>query len=145
MFICSTAIRIIALSLYCRALRSELSSGVRIDRRRSRRLYSPSVMRRQSNIAWRRTGRPKNIHYLTPKRFAEKSRLTVQYLIVSFDLYRKAGEWFVRAFELRTALGCRRVQPAGVSELAEIASLRAHDFPISIVGPTTPTAPYGAS
>jgi len=78
------------------------------------------------------------LYYLTPKGFAEKSRLTAQYLIVSFDLYRKAGESFVRVFEYCGARGHDRVLLAGVSELAEIASLRAHDLPIRIVGTYDP-------
>ncbi|MGH6635046.1 MAG: winged helix-turn-helix transcriptional regulator [Gammaproteobacteria bacterium] len=78
------------------------------------------------------------LYYLTPKGFAEKSRLTAQYLIVSFDLYRKAGESFVRVFEYCGARGHNRVLLAGVSELAEIASLRAHDLPIRIVGTYDP-------
>lgn len=78
------------------------------------------------------------LYYLTPKGFAEKSRLTAEYLIVSFDLYRKAGASFVQLFEVCAARGSRRVLLAGVSELAEIASLRAHDFPIRIVGTYDP-------
>ncbi|MGH8615233.1 MAG: winged helix-turn-helix transcriptional regulator [Gammaproteobacteria bacterium] len=78
------------------------------------------------------------LYYLTPKGFAEKSRLTAQYLIVSFALYRKAGESFVRVFELCRARGHDRVLLAGVSELAEIASLRAHDYPVRIVGTYDP-------
>ncbi|MGH8609170.1 MAG: winged helix-turn-helix transcriptional regulator [Gammaproteobacteria bacterium] len=80
------------------------------------------------------------LYYLTPKGFAEKSRLTAQYLIVSFDLYRKAGESFVRVFEHCGARGHDRVLLAGVSELAEIASLRAHDHAIRIVGTYDPAS-----
>lgn len=78
------------------------------------------------------------LYYLTPKGFAEKSRLTASYLIVSFDLYRKAGESFVRLFELCAARGHHRMLFAGVSELAEIASLRAHDYPVQIMGTYDP-------
>ena len=80
------------------------------------------------------------LYYLTPKGFAEKSRLTAQYLIVSFDLYRKAGSAFVDLFELCGRRNQRRLLRAGVSELAEIASLRAHDYPVQIIGTYDPTS-----
>ena len=34
------------------------------------------------------------LYYLTPKGFAEKSRLTARYLRASFDFYRQAGNSF---------------------------------------------------
>ncbi len=78
------------------------------------------------------------LYYLTPKGFAEKSSLTARYLMLSFDLYRKSGESFIQLFALCAARGHRRVLLAGVSELAEIASLRAHDYPVRIVGTYDP-------
>ncbi|MGH8579303.1 MAG: winged helix-turn-helix transcriptional regulator [Gammaproteobacteria bacterium] len=78
------------------------------------------------------------LYYLTPKGFAEKSRLTAQYLLVSFELYRKAGASFVDLFELCGRRNQHRLLLAGVSELAEIASLRAHDYPVQIIGTYDP-------
>ena len=38
-------------------------------------------------------------YYLTPKGFAEKSRLTAEYLAVSFNFFRDAREQCTRLFE----------------------------------------------
>jgi len=78
------------------------------------------------------------LYYLTPKGFAEKSRLTGEYLLASFEFYRKAGSSFVELFEDCRKRQHRRVIFAGVSELAEIASLRAHDIPMEILGTYDP-------
>ena len=73
------------------------------------------------------------IYYLTPKGFAEKSRLTGQYLSYSFELYRKASNSYEELF-IRFAPSKRnKVVLCGLSELAEIATLRAQEFGITIV------------
>lgn len=74
------------------------------------------------------------LYYLTPHGFAEKSRLTAEYLSASFDFYRRAGSSCTRVFEECRERGYRAVVLCGVSELAEIASLRAKEQDISIVG-----------
>ncbi|OGI47060.1 MAG: hypothetical protein A2151_00215 [Candidatus Muproteobacteria bacterium RBG_16_65_34] len=74
------------------------------------------------------------LYYLTPKGFTEKSRLTAKYLASSFAFYRKAGESCVEVFESCEARGWRRIALCGVSDLAEIASLRALERGIEIVG-----------
>jgi len=74
------------------------------------------------------------LYYLTPKGFAEKSRLTATYLSTSFDFYRRAGESLKRAFSLCESQGKTSVLLCGVSELAEIASLRAQEHKIKIIG-----------
>ena len=73
-------------------------------------------------------------YYLTPKGFAEKSRLTTAYLSISFDLYRSAGHECARAFDRCRADGWHRLLLCGVSELAEIAYLRASEFGVTIIG-----------
>lgn len=80
------------------------------------------------------------LYYLTPKGFAEKSRLTGEYLLASFDLYRKAGSSFEALFEICGRCGIRRVIFAGVSELAEIALLRAQDHTVEIAGTYDPVS-----
>ena len=40
------------------------------------------------------------LYYITPKGFAEKSRLTAQYLAYSFSFYRQASESCLRVFTL---------------------------------------------
>ena len=74
------------------------------------------------------------LYYLTPKGFAEKSRLTAKYLSTSFDFYRRAGNSLAEAFNLCEIQNKTSVLLCGVSELAEIASLRAYEHEINIVG-----------
>jgi DNA-binding MarR family transcriptional regulator len=74
------------------------------------------------------------LYYLTPKGFAEKSRLTARYLAHSFAFYRKAGESCLRVFLECERRGWRRVLLYGVSDLAEIATLRAQDQAVQVVG-----------
>ena len=74
------------------------------------------------------------LYYLTPRGFAEKSRLTAQYLSASFAFYRKAGDSCREAFEKCEQFGWRRLVLCGVSDLAEIASLRALEHDVEIAG-----------
>ncbi|GMQ82656.1 MAG: winged helix-turn-helix transcriptional regulator [Rhodothermia bacterium] len=74
------------------------------------------------------------LYYLTPKGFTEKSRLTARYLSVSFAFYRKAGDSCGDAFKRCRKHGWNRVVLCGVSDLAEIASLRALEHDIEIAG-----------
>jgi len=75
------------------------------------------------------------LYYLTPKGFAEKSRLTSEYLSVSFSFYRRAGESCRRSLDRCRSNGWRRLVLCGLSDLAEIATVRAGEYPeIEIVG-----------
>jgi DNA-binding MarR family transcriptional regulator len=71
-------------------------------------------------------------YYLTPKGFAEKSRLTAEYLTVSFNFFRGARGQCSEVFDLCLTRSWRRVALAGVSDLAEIAVLCAADHRIEI-------------
>src|ERR1700756_4183948 len=62
-------------------------------------------------------------YYLTPQGFAEKSRLTVQYLSDSFSFFRMAKSDCARTFEAAKTAGFGRLVLAGKSDLAEIAIL----------------------
>lgn len=73
-------------------------------------------------------------YYLTPKGFAEKTRLTGQYLSASFKFYRRAAESCAEALNRCKNNGWTHVTLCGASDLAEIASLRALDRDIEIVG-----------
>jgi DNA-binding MarR family transcriptional regulator len=73
-------------------------------------------------------------YYLTPQGFAEKSRLTVEYLSNSFSFFRKAKSDCTRAFEEATARGFKRLVLAGKSDLAEIAILCAVEAGATVVG-----------
>lgn len=73
------------------------------------------------------------LYYLTPKGFAEKSRLTARYLSHSLSFYRKAGESCRRLFRLCEQNDRRRLLLCGVSDLAEIATVRASEFPSLVI------------
>jgi predicted transcriptional regulator len=81
------------------------------------------------------------LYYLTPKGFREKSRLTAEYLHASLNYYHRAGESIADCFNTCVEVGYRRILFAGMSELSEIASVRAHNFDLEIVG----TLDHGAS
>ena len=74
------------------------------------------------------------LYYLTPKGFAEKSRLTAQYLSYSFMFYRKAGDSCMRLFARCKLQGWNQILLCGVSDLTEIATLRAVEAEITIIG-----------
>ena len=74
------------------------------------------------------------IYYLTPHGFAEKSRLTAEFLSQSFQLFRESrGEMGDLLARCHTR-GWRRVALYGVSDLAEIVLLCARDHDIELVG-----------
>lgn len=80
------------------------------------------------------------LYYITPKGFAEKSRLTAKYLSASFDFYREAGKSLNENYLRCNANGWHRILFCGISELAEIASVRAVEHNITIVGVYDPLA-----
>ena len=72
-------------------------------------------------------------YYLTPQGFAEKSRLTAEYLAVSFNFFRRArGDCAVLLRECE-ARGWRRVALYGAGDLAEVAVLSAGDSAVEIL------------
>jgi DNA-binding MarR family transcriptional regulator len=77
-------------------------------------------------------------YYLTPHGFAEKSRLTVQYLSNSFSFFRLAKADCARVLEAAKARGGGRVVLAGKSDLAEIAILCAVEAAVVIVAIVDP-------
>src|SRR5450631_1154865 len=72
-------------------------------------------------------------YYLTPKGFAEKSRLTVEYLSSSFSFFRQAKADCTRVFQLAREQNFQHLVLCGKSDLAEIAILSAVDCRVSIV------------
>src|SRR4051812_24469774 len=62
-------------------------------------------------------------YYLTPQGFAEKARLTLEYMSYSFELFRRARADCRSVFEVARARGFSRIVLAGVSDLAEIAAI----------------------
>ena len=80
-------------------------------------------------------------YYLTPQGFAEKSRLTVEYLSYSFSFFRQAKTDCSRLLQSAKADGVQAVVLAGHSDLAEIAALCAVEYAIEIVGVVQVDAP----
>ena len=72
-------------------------------------------------------------YYLTPGGFAEKSRLTVEYLSYSFSLFRRAKTDCMAVLKAAHVQGIRRIAMLGMSDLAEIAAICALDCGITIV------------
>ncbi len=79
-------------------------------------------------------------YYLTPRGFAEKSRLTAEYLSSSLTFFRRARSQCAEALAYAAARGWRRVALAGVGELAEIATLCASECSAELVGILDPTS-----
>jgi DNA-binding MarR family transcriptional regulator len=73
-------------------------------------------------------------YYLTPQGFAEKSRLTVEYLSYSFGFFREAKADCSRLLQSAKARGVSRIVLAGRSDLAEIAALCAIEQGVEIAG-----------
>ena len=73
-------------------------------------------------------------YYLTPQGFAEKSRLTVEYLSYSFSFFRQAKADCANLLQSAKAGGIKKLILAGQSDLAEIAALCAIEHGIEIVG-----------
>jgi DNA-binding MarR family transcriptional regulator len=72
-------------------------------------------------------------YYLTPQGFAEKSRLTVQYISESFSFFRQARADCAQTFALAKERNFHSLVLTGKSDLAEIAILSAVDAGVSVV------------
>jgi DNA-binding MarR family transcriptional regulator len=66
-------------------------------------------------------------YYLTPRGFAEKSRLTLAFMSHSFALFRRAKADCTAALESARGRGYARIALLGASDLAEIAAICALD------------------
>jgi DNA-binding MarR family transcriptional regulator len=73
-------------------------------------------------------------YYLTPKGFAEKTRLTAEFFTDSLKFFRKARQSFDALYADLARAGARRIGLLGADELAEIAILCALNHDIEIVG-----------
>ena len=79
---------------------------------------------------------PKNrVKYiLTPKGFAEKSRLTYEFIQYSFDFYKKARETLKVLLRNLENEGVRKVVFYGASDLAEIAYVSLKETSLELAG-----------
>jgi predicted transcriptional regulator len=77
-------------------------------------------------------------YYLTPTGFAEKSRLTAEFLSDSFRFIRRARSQYAGLYEICVNQNWRRLALAGVSELADTALLSARDYQVSLIGMIEP-------
>jgi DNA-binding MarR family transcriptional regulator len=73
-------------------------------------------------------------YYLTPRGFAEKSRLTAEYLKQSFNFFRRAKSQSSELLKLCRDRRWARVALAGKSNLTEITILSAVELNIELVG-----------
>jgi len=72
-------------------------------------------------------------YFLTPKGFAEKSRLTAEFLSQSLNLFRQARTEYAEIFDLCVERGWTRLALFGISDLTEIAVIYSHDRPLKII------------
>ena len=72
-------------------------------------------------------------YYLTPKGFAEKSRLVAEYLEISLSFFRQARREYADLLERARRSGFKRLALVGSGELAEIACLAALEADIEFV------------
>jgi DNA-binding MarR family transcriptional regulator len=79
-------------------------------------------------------------YYLTPQGFAEKSRLTVEYLSSSFGFFRQAKADCAAVLQLAGQRKLRRLAMLGVSDLAEIATICALETDIVFAAVVDPAS-----
>ena len=78
------------------------------------------------------------LYYMTPQGFAEKARLTAEYLASSFDMFRAARSQCDDIFTACNRQGIHKVALIGASDLAEIAALSALGSEIEVVAVVDP-------
>jgi DNA-binding MarR family transcriptional regulator len=78
------------------------------------------------------------VYYLTPKGFAEKSRLVSEYIEWSLTFFRQAREQYAELFERAHKVGFEKVAIAGQGELAEIAVFAALGQGVTLAGILSP-------
>ena len=79
-------------------------------------------------------------YYLTPHGFAEKSRLTVEYLSSGFGFFRRAKADCMSAFSLAQHRGLKRLALVGVSDLAEVAAICAIESDVQLLAIVDPAS-----
>jgi hypothetical protein len=73
------------------------------------------------------------LYYLTPNGFAEKARLTAEFFSTSLALFRQSGDEYSGVFDHCVAIARPRILLAGLSDLTEIAVMRAMQSDVVLV------------
>jgi hypothetical protein len=92
-------------------------------------------------IKLRQVPKQRFFYYLTPKGFAEKARLSAQFLAHSYKFYRDSRADLGALMEEAAERGFRRLAVLGAGELAEIAAIVSDDAPTKIVAFIAPESP----
>lgn len=85
-------------------------------------------------IKLRQVPKQRFLYYLTPRGFAEKARLSAQFLAHSYKFYRDARADLLALLAEAAREGHMRLAALGTGELAEIAAIISEDSSIEIVG-----------
>ncbi|WP_374468628.1 MarR family transcriptional regulator [Ferrovibrio sp.] len=115
-----------------RSLASQLDMALGLANALLRRCVSKGLIKIQTAPARRYA------YYLTPKGFAEKSRLVAEYLATSLNFFRHARCQYEDSFQTLLACGITKVAIAGNGELAEIALLSASSVGVTITAVIAP-------
>ncbi len=94
---------------------------------------------RKGLIKIKQVPRRRYIYYLTPRGFAEKSRLTGEYFAASFTFFRRARAQMSELVVECAKRGWTRIIFAGVSEMAEVGALCALGHPIQVIAIVDPS------
>ena len=89
-------------------------------------------------IKLRQVPKQRFLYYVTPKGFAEKARLTAQFLTQSYEFYRDARAEMVALLRDAERNGHKRLAVLGDGELAEITLIVSHETPVHVVGFVAP-------
>ncbi|NND81970.1 MAG: winged helix-turn-helix transcriptional regulator [Gammaproteobacteria bacterium] len=80
------------------------------------------------------------LYYLTPNGFAEKARLTGEFLSTSLALFRQSGDVYSELLADAALSGHQRLLFAGLSDLTEIAYMRSLQSEVEVMGVYQPGA-----
>jgi DNA-binding MarR family transcriptional regulator len=88
---------------------------------------------RKGYVKIQQAPRNRYAYYLTPTGFAEKGRLTAEYLSQGFKFFGNARREIGDIYRACEDLGLRNIAICGLSDLAEIAVLCANDASVRVV------------
>jgi DNA-binding MarR family transcriptional regulator len=77
-------------------------------------------------------------YYLTPKGFAEKSRLAANFFVSGFQFFRTARNQCTELFYELASRGKKRILLCGAGDMCEVAILSATEFDIELVAVFAP-------